>query len=93
MVTRYITKAVALAFGALVYTLGLDVFLTPNHVIDGGVVGISLMAAALTNLSFSTFIVVLNIPFLYLGYKKNRGSFYHRFPLFHFMVGHMEPRR
>ena len=71
MVTRYITKAVALAFGALVYTLGLDVFLTPNHVIDGGVVGISLMAAALTNLSFSTFIVVLNLPFLYLGYKKS----------------------
>lgn len=71
MITRYITKAVALAFGALVYTLGLDVFLTPNHVIDGGVVGISLMAAALTNLSFSTFIVVLNLPFLYLGYKKS----------------------
>ena len=75
MVTRYITKAVALAFGALIYTLGLDVFLTPNHVIDGGVVGISLMAAALTNLSFSTFIVVLNIPFLYLGYKKIGARF------------------
>ena len=75
MVTRYITKAVALAFGALVYTLGLDVFLTPNHVIDGGVVGISLMAAALTNLSFSTFIVVLNLPFLYLGYKKIGARF------------------
>ena len=75
MITRYITKAVALAFGALVYTLGLDVFLTPNHVIDGGVVGISLMAAALTNISFSTFIVILNLPFLYLGYKKIGARF------------------
>ena len=54
MVTRYITKAVALAFGALIYTLGLDVFLTPNHVIDGGVVGISLMAAALSSLEMAS---------------------------------------
>ena len=59
-----------LAFGALIYTLGLDVFLVPNHVIDGGVVGLALMAAQLTGVSFSVFIVLLNIPFFILGYKK-----------------------
>lgn len=55
--------------GALIYTIGLDLFLVPNSVIDGGVVGISLMAAELTGISFSIFVVLINLPFLYLGYR------------------------
>lgn len=66
----YGLRALGLAFGALVYTIGLDIFLVPNHVIDGGVVGLALMAAELTGMSFSIFIVVLNIPFFIFGYKK-----------------------
>ena len=69
-VSMYLLRAVGLAFGSLIYTLGLDVFLTPNSVIDGGVVGISLMAAHITGISFSVFIVLLNLPFLVMGYKK-----------------------
>lgn len=68
--TGYIFRAIGLAFGAFIYTVGLDIFLVPNHVIDGGVVGMALMAAELTGISFSVFIVVLNIPFFILGYKK-----------------------
>jgi len=53
--------------GALIYTVGLDLFLVPNNIIDGGVVGISLMTAELTGISFSIFVVLINIPFLYIG--------------------------
>ena len=66
----YGVRVLGLAFGALIYTIGLDVFLVPNQVIDGGVVGPALMAAQLTGVSFSVFIVLLNIPFFVLGYKK-----------------------
>lgn len=66
----YGVRVLGLAFGALIYTIGLDVFLVPNQVIDGGVVGLALMAAQLTGVSFSVFIVLLNIPFFVLGYKK-----------------------
>ena len=72
---KYFLRALGLAFGAFIYTLGLDVFLVPNHVIDGGVVGIALMAAELTGVSFSIFIIVLNIPFFIFGYKKI-GAFF-----------------
>lgn len=71
----YVVRALGLAFGALVYTIGLDVFLVPNQVIDGGVVGLALMAAELTGISFSIFIVVLNIPFFVFGYKKIGATF------------------
>lgn len=70
MIKTHIGRYIGLAIGALIYTFGLDVFLVPNHVIDGGVVGIALMAAALTGWSFSIFIVLLNIPFFIFGYKK-----------------------
>lgn len=61
--------------GAVVYTFGLDVLLVPNRIIDGGVVGISLMATTLTGIPFSVFIIVFNLPFLYLGYKQIGKSF------------------
>ena len=66
----YIVRIIGLAVGALIYTLGLDIFLVPNQVIDGGIVGVSLMVAQVTGLSFSVFIILFNIPFFILGYKK-----------------------
>ena len=67
---KRITRLFGLALGALIYTIGLQIFLVPNNVIDGGVVGIALMGAYLTGISFSVLIVVLNIPFFIIGYKK-----------------------
>lgn len=64
-----------IVIGAAIYTFGLDVLLVPNDIIDGGVVGISLMAATLTGYSFSLFVVLINLPFLYLGYKAIGKSF------------------
>lgn len=61
--------------GASIYTAGLDLFLVPNNTIDGGVTGLSLMAATLTGLPFGMFFIVINLPFLYLGYKQIGKSF------------------
>ena len=68
-------RCVWMIIGALIYTIGLDLFLVPNNIIDGGVVGISLMAAELSGISFSIFVVLLNIPFLYVGYRINGKTF------------------
>lgn len=65
----YVLRYLLIVLGALIYTVGLDVFLVPNDIIDGGVVGISLMASSITGFSFSFFVVLVNLPFLYLGYK------------------------
>lgn len=40
----------------------------PNQLIDGGIIGISILASFLTNYSLAYFIIGLNIPFLILGY-------------------------
>lgn len=40
---RQIRRAIGLTIGAAIYSAGLNLFLIPNHVIDGGVTGISLL--------------------------------------------------
>jgi uncharacterized membrane-anchored protein YitT (DUF2179 family) len=48
----------------------LQLFLVPNHLIDGGVVGISIIASKLFGLPLAVFLILLNIPFIFLGHKK-----------------------
>lgn len=65
-----VRKYVQIAIGALIAAIGLEIFLIPNNIIDGGVVGISIMASAVTDLPLGIFLVALNIPFLIYGAKK-----------------------
>lgn len=65
-----------ITIGAIIFAYGLETFLVPNQVIDGGVVGMSLILDELiVPIPFSIFLVVLNIPFLFIGYKQIGKSF------------------
>ena len=46
-------RLLGLLFGSMVYSAGLKLFLVPNSIIDGGVVGISLIFEELTHISRS----------------------------------------
>ena len=71
----WIKKYLVLIIGSLIYSAGLEIFLVPNNIIDGGVVGISIMASSLTGIPFGVYMLVLNLPFLYLGYKQIGKTF------------------
>lgn len=72
---EYVKKVIMLSIGAVVYAAGLEIFLVPNRMIDGGVIGLSIIASHLSGWSLSAFVVLLNLPFLYLGYKQIGKSF------------------
>lgn len=55
--------------------LGLKGFLLPNDFIDGGVTGISLLVAQLTNIGLPVLIVLFNIPFVIMGYFQMGRNF------------------
>lgn len=48
---------------------GLESFLFPNRFIDGGATGISLLVAEVSDWPLSILIVVVNVPFLVLGFR------------------------
>jgi uncharacterized membrane-anchored protein YitT (DUF2179 family) len=68
-------RAVLLFLGAIITAIGLEIFLVPNQIIDGGIIGLSIMASHVTQLPLGLFIVGFNLPFLYLGYTQIGKSF------------------
>jgi uncharacterized membrane-anchored protein YitT (DUF2179 family) len=55
--------------GVISANIGLTGFLLPNAFIDGGVTGISLILTEITGISLSYLLVVINIPFIIMGYS------------------------
>lgn len=65
-----------MAFGAFLAALAIRIFLNPNELIDGGVIGISMILARLFGPSYLPFfLMVLNVPFIYLAWSFIRRSF------------------
>lgn len=56
--------------GILSVGMGISGFLISSHFIDGGVTGISMLLADIFGIPLSTLLVVINVPFIILGYRK-----------------------
>lgn len=67
---KELIKLVMIAAGIFSAALGLKSFLIPNHFIDGGATGITLLISSLTGWPVSALLVIINIPFIWLGYKR-----------------------
>ena len=75
-IVPHLVSYFGMAVGAFFAALALRIFLIPNELIDGGVIGISLILARLFGGSYlSYFILILNIPFVFLAWRYIRRSF------------------
>jgi len=68
--TRFVKEWLLISCGVISACFGLKSFLIPNHFIDGGVTGISLLISTLTEWDLSYLIVIINLPFMLLGYRQ-----------------------
>ena len=75
MMVRLTKDIFLIAFGIGSAALGLEGFLLPNKFIDGGATGISLLITEVTNLPLYILLIVINIPFIFLGYRVVGKSF------------------
>lgn len=65
-----------MAVGACLAAVAIRIFLLPNHLIDGGIIGISLILARLFGESYlSYFLFILTMPFIYMAYRFIRRTF------------------
>ena len=69
-ITHIFSDTVFILIGIVSAGFGLKGFLLPNSFIDGGVTGISLLTTEITGISLSILIVVINLPFLILGFSQ-----------------------
>ncbi|MED0770488.1 hypothetical protein CHH79_05340 [Bacillus siamensis] len=67
---KSIVRAIMVIIGGIIAAYGLETVLIPNSVSDGGVTGLSIVGSQLFHLPLGILIAVINIPFVWLGYKQ-----------------------
>jgi len=72
---EFVKKFIFITLGAILMGVALEEFLVPNHVIDGGITGISIVLSSLTPVSLGINLFLLNLPFLWLGRKQIGNTF------------------
>jgi uncharacterized membrane-anchored protein YitT (DUF2179 family) len=70
-----VSRGLLVIIGAFITAYGLEAVLIPNNVSDGGVTGLSIVGSQLFSLPLGLLIAILNIPFVFLGYKQIGKSF------------------
>ncbi|HVZ24586.1 MAG TPA: YitT family protein [Sediminibacterium sp.] len=66
---RQVRDIFLLTAGIFSAAFGLESFLLPNNFIDGGATGISLLLSELFSIPIYLLLILVNIPFMFLGYK------------------------
>ncbi|WP_206512957.1 YitT family protein [Larkinella soli] len=56
--------------GVLSAGMGLKGFLLPNNFLDGGAMGISLLLEIETGIDLAILVVLINLPFIWMGYRQ-----------------------
>ena len=69
LVKNNLKDALLITIGIFSATFGFKGFLLTNHFIDGGATGISLLISNLTTIPLYLLIILVNIPFIFLGFR------------------------
>lgn len=67
---RNIKDFVLISSGIIMASIGLKEFLLPNNFLDGGAMGLSLLAKLMTHIDLSLLIILINTPFILIGAKQ-----------------------
>ena len=69
-IERTVKDILFISLGVASAAFGLKGFLLPNHFLDGGVMGISLLTNLVSNVELSYLIVIINLPFIVIAYRQ-----------------------
>ena len=70
-----IKNLLQILLGTALATFAMKGFMIPNRFMDGGITGISLLLHEIFHIKISLLVIVLNLPLIYLGYKKIGKTF------------------
>ncbi len=70
-----IKTLIVLTLAGLVNSTGISLFLSPVHIYDSGISGLSMLINQVTGLPLGIFLLILNLPLFLYGYKKQGFAF------------------
>lgn len=74
-IIKNLTDTLFFTAAAVIYSVAVNVFLTPNEISPGGFTGIATVINYVTHIPTGTLLLLFNIPLLVLGYIKTGKSF------------------
>lgn len=72
---KIFTNIAFLTLGAVITGFALETFLVPNNIIDGGIIGISMIVSHITKMNLGILVLILNAPFILLALQKMGKKF------------------
>ena len=72
---KWVKNLLFLTIGAIITAFALESFLVPNNIIDGGVIGISMIVSHITKLNLGLLILIISTPFIIMAFKKMGAKF------------------
>ena len=75
---RILLQIIGLTIGSIIAAAALELFLIPNTILDGGVTGISIIIHKIFHVPLGLLVLILNLPFIYIGYQNLGKRFLYR---------------
>jgi len=75
----WLTKTAAILAGSLLVAVGVNLFLVPHRLMDGGIIGIGLLATYYMKLPPGLVMIFVSIPVYLVVFFHDRRLFYHSF--------------
>ncbi|MFJ8260973.1 YitT family protein [Rummeliibacillus sp. NPDC094406] len=72
----FLKKGSIIIIGSVFLSLGINLFLTPYKILDGGIVGLALILNYLYNLKVGLMIIILSMPIFIVAWFRYRTYFY-----------------
>ncbi|WP_445677949.1 YitT family protein [Robertmurraya sp. FSL R5-0851] len=72
----FLKKTAIVLLGSMLLSFGINFFLVPFEVLDGGIIGIGLIIKYLTGLQAGLVIICLSVPIFVLAWLYNKNYFY-----------------
>ncbi|WP_175639080.1 YitT family protein [Metabacillus schmidteae] len=91
---KYVRIGVMISIGSIILSIGINLFLTPYKVLDGGIIGIGLILHYLLGLKAGLMIIFLSIPIFFIAWIYYRKYFYnslHGMLISSFFIDLMKP--
>ncbi|AYA78495.1 hypothetical protein DOE78_11000 [Bacillus sp. Y1] len=72
----FLKKTGIVLLGSMLLSFGINFFLVPFEVLDGGIIGIGLIIKYLTGIQAGLVIILLSVPIFMLAWLYNKNYFY-----------------
>lgn len=77
-IRRVLFSYILVIFGAMVAAFAIEQILVPVQILDGGMVGVSIIVSSITPLPLSILTICFNLPLVWIGSRKLEKSFFVR---------------